>query len=130
MSLSLLDIMVAVIDYVEAFATIPIAAPNMEYSGARPYYRLTVMPASTVAFGISSTSRHRGIIQVDTVVDEAIGIKQAAEYVDAVIERFKRPRIIAGLVRITEPGYPGPPVTSMNEFFIPVTIPYTVLIGD
>lgn len=126
------DIFVGVIKYLESFASIPVAVPNRTYGGARPYYRLSILPAFTSTVGVSSLSRNGGILQIDAVVDEDIGVEDVGGHVDTIIETIKRPLIITEnttKIRFTQVGYPGPPVPGVNEYTIPVTIPYTVLQG-
>lgn len=126
------DIFIGVITYLESFATIPVAVPNRTYSGSRPHYRLSILPAFTSTVGVKSLSRHGGILQIDTVVDEDTGIADVTAYVDTIIETIVRPLIItegSTKIRFTQVGYPGPPISRVNEYFIPVTIPYTVLQG-
>lgn len=128
-----LDIFVGLIEFVEAFAEIPVAVPNRTYNGERPYYRLSVMPAFNSSYGVTSGTRVNGIVQIDCVVDEDTGIAQVTALVDIIIQQFKRPLIITEgdtKIRFTRAGSPGPPITEGAGYFIPVSVPYVVITGD
>lgn len=127
------DIGAGLIRYVESFATIPVSVPNRVYDGTKDYYRVTILPAFTGAFGLNSTSRHDGLLQIDIIVKKDTGIQTAYEYVDTILSKFVRPFFIVEnntRIRFTRPGYPGPPIPGVADYMIPVTIPYTVLTGD
>ena len=104
--------------------------PNIPFSGAPPYLRVHILPATTEAIGIKSGDHHRGIIQVDCVIRDGIGPTTAATLADGVIAAFARNTTATSgttTIRFNKTGSAGPGQQESDRYFIPVTIPYEVI---
>lgn len=114
----------------EAANIAPVAWPNVDYDGkTKPYLRVSVLPAPTMALGVTTSDIHHGLYQVDVVVTAGDGALQPASLEDAVIAAFPRNRQIienTTKIRFTKTGYAGPSMQSGSEFFTPLSIPYKV----
>jgi hypothetical protein len=108
----------------------PVAWPNIAYDGVRPYLDVSLLPAPTRGRGISAGNTHSGFLQINVVVDAGTSAVTVTGLVDDVISLFPRvSQIIEGdtTINIDDRGWPGPAGQTPSGYFIPVTIPYTVL---
>jgi hypothetical protein len=108
----------------------PVAWPNIAYGGDRPYLDVSLLPAPTQGRGISDGNTHSGFLQINVVVDAGTSAVTVTELVDDVISLFPRvSQIIEGdtKINIDDRGWPGPAGQTPSGYFVPVTIPYTVL---
>lgn len=120
----------AIIPYLNDNLTLPIAWPNRKYDGSKPYHRVSFLPAPVASIGLRSIDRYDGFIQIDTVVESDTGAIVVAGYCADILTLFPRNSIIKGdgiTIRFNLAGYTSPAVQDVDGYFIPVSIPYTII---
>lgn len=121
------DINLAILAAIEASALTPVAYPNINYAGDKPYYRVNILPVPTQPFSVSTSNRYSGIIQIDVVGEEGIGQPKIDIMVAAVLAVFPRNKLLTSTalkIRFDQAGWASPAIQSGDEFFIPVNFLY------
>ncbi len=121
------SINLAILKKIEASSLSPVAYPNVNFSGSKPYYRVFLLPAKTEAFSLVSSNIYNGIVQIDVVGIEGIGQPKVDILVAAALAVFPRNSLLVenGIkVRFDSTGWPSPPVQDKDEYFIPINFMY------
>jgi len=127
-----LDIYNGVFKAVDA-ALSPMVYPNISGDGTKPYYRINILKIPTTPLGVATTDIHEGIIQIDVVVMEGIGVISPQSRVATVLGLFPRNSRITEnntVIRFDRSGWQSPPIQSGGEFFIPVNFQFIVLTNE
>ena len=125
------DIRVAVFDRISTADILPVAWPNVHYDGTKPYCRVFFLSVPTSALGIRQLNLYEGIVQVDVVVSSGVGEIVAIGYCDQFINLFPRNLYLTQNtteIGFIEPGYPGPAIQEDDGYFLPVSIPYKIIL--
>ncbi len=121
------DINLAILKAIEASALSPVAYPNVNFSGDKPYYRVFLLPAKTEPFGVVSSNIYNGIVQIDIVGVEGIGQPKIDVLISAALAVFPRNKLLieeTTKVRFDSTGWASPPVQDKDEYFVPVNFMY------
>ena len=125
------DIQQAFFDVIDTAAILVTVWPNTDFDTPKPYLRVNYIPFETQSIGISSIDKYGGICQIDVVIEAGLGAIKANQYVDQILDLFTpRPqRLTSGntAVQISKTGWASPAVQDKDGYFIPISIPYTII---
>lgn len=114
---------------IENSSILPVAYPNVEFSGSPPFLDCTMLPAETDSAGLN-IDIHTGLFQCSVVVEIGEGEIDALDYADQILALFPRNTSFTydGIkIWLEMSGYVSAGVIGGNKYSLPVTIPYKVL---
>lgn len=124
------DIATGIFATIEAANILPVVWPNVVYTDPVPYMQVWLMPTSTADYGLSSAVIRNGLVHVNIVIDSNIGMIQAIDYAEQVINLFPVNSIItenSTKIRFTDSGHIGSFLQTETMMVLPIDIPYKVL---
>ena len=88
------DIHKAILSKIGTDTNIPIAWPNIVYTGDKPYAAVDIIPGNTVAFSMTDTNLYQGIIQITVVIDAGLGEIKSMLLAENFISMFPRNSVL------------------------------------
>jgi hypothetical protein len=118
-------------------SNIPVAWPNVEYGGQKPYAKVDIIPGNTLAWSMTTTNLYQGIIQIGIVTGSGQGEIKSMLLAENFISMFPRNSILdfnGTRIRFNGPASIRKPMNEQvveqpeeGQYMVYISVPFIVL---